>query len=178
MKKITIFLLTFVLAFSLVFSGCSRAIEKAVEEKTERDIEKATGKEVEIDTEKNKVQVETEEGKAEVQTGEEASLPEDFPNDFPIYKGSKVNAAFSTETESGKGYQVTLSVSEDFKKVVDYYKSELEKAGYKIISSISQTGKNQIFYFENKKTGASGTVQIEAGSGVEPTSILIIIGMK
>jgi hypothetical protein len=167
-----------ILAFSLLLSGCSQAVEKAVEEKAERDIEKATGKEVEIDTEKNKVEVETEEGKAEIQTGEEASLPEDFPSDFPIYKEARATASFSTETEGGKGYQVMLSTTDDFNKVVDYYKSELEKAGYKIVSTISQTGKSQAFYFENKKTGASGTVQVEAGLDGEPTSIVIIIGKQ
>jgi len=114
-----------VLAGSIV--GCQSIAEKA----TEKAIEKSTG--VEIDKSGDEVTIKGEDG-TEVTASSDGELPEGFPSDVPVYEGKIV-----TSVKADKGWSVALEASDDVNTIFDWYKSELEKDGWKIVSEMKVT---------------------------------------
>lgn len=65
------------------------------------------------------------------ETVRQGELPDNFPKDVTIYKGSNV----SSSTESKSGFSVTLNTSDSVKTVTDFYTGTLKKNEWKIQSS-------------------------------------------
>lgn len=62
--------------------------------------------------------------------GEEIEIPEEFPNDVPIYPGSTPMASMLSPDE---GMIVTFRSGEDQQDIYDFYQSKLERDGWKIL---------------------------------------------
>ncbi len=143
---LSVFLIsTFVLIATAILPGCSLIARKVAEETTEKAIEKETGKETEIDVSKGKVKVRTEEGKAEFEAG--GKIPADFPEEFPIYKGSRVKGVIRTESQGKVQFNINFATGDDFSKVVAFYKEKLPDAGYKI-GTITETNEGAFLYLD------------------------------
>jgi len=71
--------------------------------------------------------------------GMSSGLPQDFPKDIPQPNNSKCNGYLG----SSDGTVVTFESKDNLKSVVDFYKTQMEKNGYK-----SQDG-NEYFQNEN-----------------------------
>jgi hypothetical protein len=118
-------LLFCLLCVAILVTACG---EKAKEQAMEKEIEKATGSKADVDLSKKgmKVSGKTEEGEYKLETGEEAEIPEDFPDDVFIYTPSKAVMAMKIP----QGHSVTLMTKDDITKVVDAYKHEMEAKGW------------------------------------------------
>ena len=125
------------------FSGCSFLARKASEEAVEKAIEKETGKDTEVDLGEGKVKVKTKGGETEMQTG--GNLPQDFPEEFPLYQGAEIKSTLRNESEDKVHFQVFFETSDEFSKVANFYKEKLPKAGYKISSTV-ETQEGSAFY--------------------------------
>lgn len=119
-KKILILMVV-----SAVFSvGCA---QKVAEKAVERAIEKETGGKAKVNTQEGTMELETKEGKVQIGTNK---LPEGFPDDIPVYKDAKITSSLKAED----GYSLTMNTEGDELQVIaDYYKSELEKEGWKSV---------------------------------------------
>jgi hypothetical protein len=71
--------------------------------------------------------------------GMSSGLPQDFPKDIPQPNNAKCNGYLG----SSDGTVVTFESKDNFKSLIDFYKTEMEKNGYK-----SQEG-NEYFQNEN-----------------------------
>ncbi len=152
-----------VLALSLVFmlTACSSLTKTA----TKKAVEKTTG--VSVDEDEGSVKIKTDEGEAEIQSGKN-ELPDDFPDDFPIYKGAKVTNSSKMSTDKGTSYYVTLEVKGSVDKVADYYKEELVDAGY-TISSTMETNGNVMYTLQN-----DGIVQVVDQDGKTMVQVTLV----
>jgi hypothetical protein len=119
----------FVLALALfAMSGCQNMAEKA----TEAAVEKATG----VDVEKNgdSVTVKTDEGEATVSS--DAKLPDDFPQDVPIYENATIETAITNKVDAGTSYLIGMKSDDDAGEVYAWYKQAFEDEGWTILSSM------------------------------------------
>jgi hypothetical protein len=73
-----------------------------------------------------------------------SGLPKDFPKDFPEPPNSKCNGFLY----SSDGTVVTFESKDNLKNLVDFYKSQMEKSGYK-----NQEGND---YFQNENGAMLG----------------------
>ncbi len=96
-------------------------IENTIYETIEREVENSIGEDADIN----------------LGIRGNATLPQGFPNDVPIYEGSKITSSFRNRSSNGEGfdYSVILSVSgADINDVVGYYRDELADAGWELES--------------------------------------------
>lgn len=143
-----------VLLFS--FSGCSFLARKATEEAVEKAIEKESGEDTEVDLGEGKVKVKTKGGETELQTG--GNLPKDFPEEFPLYPEAEIKGTLRTESEGKVNFQVTFETSDNFNKVIEFFKEKLPESGYKITSS-AETQESALLYL-SKGENPVGMVMI------------------
>jgi len=69
-------------------------------------------------------------------TAETGGLPANFPKDVPIYPGAKVVAGATSGADAG----VTFETSDPPEKVMNLYKEELPRNGWKEIKPVSVAG--------------------------------------
>lgn len=152
-----------VLALSLVFmlTACSSLTKTA----TKKAVEETTG--VSVDDDEGSVKIKTDEGEAEIQSGKN-ELPDDFPDDFPIYKGAKVTSSTKMSIDKGTSFHVSLEVKGSVDKVADYYKEELVDAGY-TISSTMETNGNVMYTLED-----DGIVQVVDQDGKTTVQVTLV----
>ena len=169
-KLIVLFL---ILAVAILSLGCCPALTKKA---TEEAVEETTG--VEVDEDEGKVTIETEEGKAEM-GGETGDLPEGFPGDFPIYKGVNEFESTRVEVEKNINFSVHYHTDDSVPDVADFYKENLPKKGYKIVSDIKI--ENNVTYSFDKNGKEIGTVTTtveETETSKGKTRILINLEYK
>lgn len=116
--------------------------EKGVESLIENQIEKETGKKVDIDTdtENGKFEIKDDEGSS-FSFGSESKLPDDFPTDVPVYSGAKVaSSSRINDSKSGElSFLVVLSTPDDAKKVMAFYNDKLKGNGWAIEATYDST---------------------------------------
>ena len=151
------------LALSLVFmsTACSRCTETV----TKKAVEKTTG--VSVDEDEGSVKIKTDEGEAEIESGKN-ELPDDFPDDFPIYKGAKVASSTKMSVDEGTSFHVSLEVKGSVDTVADYYKEELVDAGY-TISSTMETNGNVMYTLQD-----DGVVQVVDQDGKTMVQVTLV----
>lgn len=134
MKKTFIPLLVVVMALPLVGGWCSDWFgEKATEtilESAANDANTNVDVDIDGDGEDGSVTVTTDEGESTTSFGEGVELPGDFPDDVPVYDDASV--MITTTDSSREGYYVTMSSTDDFSTIKDWYKKALEDEGWTI----------------------------------------------
>jgi hypothetical protein len=108
---------------ALASAGCKRFAERAREKAEEKAIQKQTGGQVDLDTEKGTLRIVTDAGAVTVGTG--AKVPDDFPKAVPIYPGSTVAFAATTRETGKEAWTVNLETRDSKEAVAAYYKSNL-----------------------------------------------------
>lgn len=151
--------------------GCASAAEKAAEKAIERGIEKESGGKTKVDVDRGSVEVETEDGKTRIETGEGASLPDNFPKDIPVHKAAKVVTVLTQD----EGESVAFAVSADFRDVNEFYRAELQKAGYKIEATMDL---GETLQFVAKSADGKRQVSIQSTKEKDGTSLVIIYGAE
>jgi outer membrane lipoprotein-sorting protein len=152
----------------LLVAGCGGSAD---EEAVERKIEEATGGEAEVDLSEGSMEVkgETEEGEFSMTTGEKAEIPDDFPGDVFVYKPSVAVMSMSVPD----GHSLTLATEDDQGKVMDAYKSEMEKNGWSQEGSMDM-GEQKMLVFKKDERVANITVY----SAEDKTQIHLIVGAE
>lgn len=88
-----------------------------------------------------------------------SGLPENFPNDIPIYPDAEVSGFMSGKSNELWGSTTTLTSKDSAAKIYDYYLANLEKKGWNITSN--NLGKMKMVSFQ--KDQRSGVITITPG---------------
>ena len=110
----------------------------------------------------------------EVTIEESEGLPENFPADFPIYPDAQIENAFTSKGEEIEAQSVIWMVQDSFKKVSEFYSTNLEKRGWKIDSTFES---EDSVTFSIAKGAVQGFVGIGKGED-EFVVISVTIGAR
>lgn len=104
----------------------------------------------------------------------EATIPDSFPKDFPIYPETRVTSAL-TDVQLGSGMDAWLSLETESSasSVLAFYTKATKESGW-LSSSTQKTPRGTILRIA--KEGKVATVSIEISKETKKTNILIIIG--
>lgn len=155
MRKLLFVVLVVALALGLV--GCQSVSEKIGEEVGEEIAGGIVGGDIEVDG--DEVTIKTEEGEATIGSTE-GELPEDFPKDFPEYKGIEVESASSIAAGEEVTYYVNLYSDDAVKDIYEWYKSEFTGDGWTIDGD---------YMFSDASTGDSGMLTVNKGETMTAT---------
>ena len=101
-----------------------------------KGIEQKTG--ISMDTAGKNMTIKDDKTGAEINIGTEGKIPADFPKDFPLYPGAKVEGNISgAENKAGKGFWIILSTTDDATKVTAFYETSLSKNGWEVGSTMN-----------------------------------------
>jgi hypothetical protein len=95
--------------------------------------------------------------------GDEAAIPEDFPQDIPLYPGARPTATMS---EDGEGTLVTFDIDDGPEKVYDFYQQKLADGGWEIASSASMGGQWMISALKGERAAHISIAGEGSGSQV------------
>lgn len=132
MKRAWILLLAIVLVLGL--AGCKSAEEKVAEKITESLLSDSDAK-VDIEDGGDSITIETDEGETTISGGGD-ELPDDFPRDFPIDDDYENTGSSSVTGPDATAFYVNLETDDDFDKVYEWYKGELEDEGWEITTDM------------------------------------------
>ncbi len=128
---------------ALSATGCQLIAQKA----TEGALEGATGGAVKVDG--DSVTIKGKDGSEATVSGD-TKIPADFPSEVPMRDDGSVKAVVTNKTSSGgTGYMVNIQYKIPQSELLDWYKTELEKGGWTITSTVA--------------TGDGGMVAAEKG---------------
>ncbi len=128
---------------ALSATGCQLIAQKA----TEGALEGATGGAVKVDG--DSVTIKGKDGSEATVSGD-TKIPADFPSEVPMRDDGSVKAVVTNKTGSGgTGYMVNIQYKIPQSELLDWYKTELEKGGWTITSTVA--------------TGDGGMVAAEKG---------------
>ncbi|WP_153726736.1 hypothetical protein [Salinibacillus xinjiangensis] len=106
------------------------------------------------------------------QTGENLSLPDDFPSDFPLPDGAKI-ISIQTMTEDGKkAHSVTFQFQGDIEATFETYKSFAEEKGYTIASEMKMDGMYMLSAGDENGNGGFNVNLYEEESGLMGTTLV------
>ncbi|MGB4594191.1 MAG: hypothetical protein WBI63_10535 [Coriobacteriia bacterium] len=166
-RRVLAVMLVAALAMSLVgIAGCAEFAESAAE----KAVKGATG--IDVDSDEGEVTLEGDDGSSTTIDTENATLPDGWPKDAPVYDGT-IESSWETSNDKGTSFSVALSTTDPVQDVVAWYTGELEGEGWKIVSTY--------------KDDSSGMVSVEkgditfymaAGAGSDTTDISVMVGPK
>lgn len=164
-KQFVVITLAVVLALGL--AGCKAASEKVAEEIAGA----AVGGDVSVDG--DEVTIETDEGSVSV-SGEEGTLPDDFPADFPKYPGNKVASATRMAGGSDVSFYIGLTSDDDPLDVYDWYAEKCASAGWTFSSEtrLTQAGSEGGLLTMTKDAATCEMLVAPADAGAEISLIL------
>jgi len=146
-------LLVAVVCFTL--SGCRRGCAKhrekmAVEvaEKLAETSAKASGEDVDLNTEDGKFEIKTEQGKMSFLAGEDLEIPDDFPEAMIVYDGAKLMHFMNSE----RGTSATFSSDDERTKIVSSIKEKMEGDDWKTQTSATMGNMNIDSYIKDGVT--------------------------
>ena len=102
------------------------------------------------------------------------TLPEGFPQDFPLYPEATISSSFTAKGEGTNGTSIVLGSQDAIEKVIEFYKSELPQKGWKIVSNFEQQGSSTISFEKELVSGFLGITKGEKGI----STISVTIGVK
>ncbi|MEK7112780.1 MAG: hypothetical protein AAB875_05645 [Patescibacteria group bacterium] len=102
------------------------------------------------------------------------TLPEGFPSDFPLYPEAKIVSSFTANGGGTSGVSVVWESQDSLEKIIAFYKAELPKGEWKIVSSFDREGSSTISF---EKDNISGFLGIAKGEK-ELSIISVTIGKK
>jgi len=139
--------------------GCGEKSEENVGEKlAEKAIEANIGKEADVEVNKESVRITTKDGEMSITSGESAKIPDDFPKDIPVYKGSVVNMAM----EVPQGYSLSFTTKDNMSKVSEWYLKEMMSKGW--TKEMSVDVKNQtMLVFKKGERGVNLVIAPDNG---------------
>lgn len=98
-------------------------------------------------------------------------IPSQFPKDFPIPPSASLVSSWSNEDKNNLGVSVIWTSGEPYEAVVDFYKSQLEKNGYKILTEFNNKPSYAISFSKADMSGYVGIAQSDK------TTISVTVGL-
>lgn len=117
-----------------------------------------------------RVEIETKEGKATIETNTTQTVTE-AELGVPVYAGAVVKQSGTIESNSEKVFTCSLATTDDFEKVVAFYKSNLSNAQNTVTSN---TGEAKVASFVVGSTEASISLTI-MWTKKEPTTMIQVV---
>lgn len=118
--------------------------------------------------------VETKTG-AEINIGE-GKIPAEFPKDFPLYPGVKVEGNITgTENQAGKGFWLIMTTADTTDKVTAFYQTQLPSNGWTVGSTMN-IGPSSTW--EVTKADMTATVIVATDEKTKGTRIVITLAPK
>ena len=137
-----------------------------------RVLSQVTDSNVKVEGDGDSVTFTGEEG--EVSFNASGDMPESFPKDFPVYSGATLKSSFTATGADTKGTSVVWETGDSADKVAGFYKGELVKKGWKIVSTFEQEGTTTLTF---EKEGVGGFLGIAKGEGGK-TAISVTVGIE
>lgn len=139
-----------------------------------KGIETKTG--ISMDAAGKSMKIKDDKTGAEINIGTEGKIPADFPKDFPIYPGAKIEGNISgAENQAGKGFWLILSTTDEAAKVASFYEANFTKSGWTVGSTMN-IGTSATW--EVTKGSISGSVIVGSDDKTKGTSIVITLAPK
>lgn len=169
----TLVLILIVVAVLIGLSLLGKFIYKKIAERAASTyLSAVTGGKVNVSKDGDKVSIKGEDGNVTFES--DGGVPAGFPSDFPIYPGSKVTGSFSASGENNsKGSSVVWESGDVSTKVAEYYKTELPKAGWKIVTEYSSNDSVTLTFEKGEYSGF-----MAVGKSDDKTAISVTIGTK
>jgi hypothetical protein len=117
-------------ALAISVSGCQLLAQKA----TEGALKTATGGAVDVNG--SSVTLKGKDGSQATVSGD-TQIPADFPSEVPMRTDGTVKAVITNQTANGKSYMINIRFKVPQTELLDWYKSELEKGGWTITSTVA-----------------------------------------
>src|SRR3989344_5477390 len=102
------------------------------------------------------------------------SLPQNFPQDFPVYPDASIKTSWTTQGELKEGISVLWESEDTPLKVADYYKKKLGEFGWSVGSSFESEGSYTISFEKETGEGFMGITRGEGGL----TQISVTVGVE
>ncbi|KPJ85677.1 hypothetical protein AMJ57_02270 [Parcubacteria bacterium SG8_24] len=116
-----------------------------------------------------------EQGTIEVSGGEgEASLPSNFPDDFPIMPGIRLEGTFSSSSEGRSGFTLSWISDASVDAIAEFYGDALPDAGWAATGSMDMAGIRSLDFSRNEQedgTKDSATLMISRDEESGETNI-------
>lgn len=161
MKKVLVGIM--VIALALGIAGCGAIEDKIGEEIGEGIVGAATDSDVEVND--DSVTIETEDGEVTI-SDDTGSIPDGFPDDFPLYDGFELDGASSIAGGGTTTYYVNMTSGDTVEDVYNWYKTEFTDGGWNISGDAIYTdsnGSSGMLTAAKDKMEATVTVTTEDG---------------
>jgi len=110
-------------------------------------------------------------GNGEVSTSNK--LPDNFPDDFPIYKGAKVTGSIRGTQDNQEGFFVNWETGDSVDDVTNFYKDKFASGPWKSSGTFNSNG-TTIYTVEN--TASSKVASLTIGRQDNKTNIAVFLG--
>lgn len=104
--------------------------------------------------------------------GANAKLPSGFPSSVPVYSGATVTSSAESLENGKKTYMVTLSSSDTFSAIDNFYKEAFGKNGWTTLQSLNLSAGYTMYTAQNSGLEAMAVIQGEASG--ETTVMLTV----
>jgi hypothetical protein len=130
----------------MVATACGKKASETASEKMIESTMRAKGQDAEVTVNSGTMQVKTKEG--DLSFGEGTKLPDQWPDDVPVYKGLKLLSA--TKTKESFSIQGTTADSQG--KVAAFYKEQVAKGGWTEETVTTQAQMAMMMYSKDKRS--------------------------
>jgi hypothetical protein len=100
-------------------------------------------------------------------------LPNEFPDDFPIFEDAKLTGSVRGEQEGQSGFFVTWETDASMDEVTDFYKEELDKDPWKTASVITSDEGALITFTRSDNENFGGGVTVSSN---DKTQLVVFMG--
>jgi hypothetical protein len=151
-------------------SGCfgQNIAEKIAEEVIEKAIESDSGENVDIDLDDGEMTIESDDG--DVSIGMGADLPDNFPDNVPVYPDMEIISSWSVTEDNKDSYSINGLTEDAGSDVFAWYKENLD--GWEIENEFSASGDDDKISSLSAKSGGLVVVIMVVETEDEGTSIM------
>jgi len=170
-KTLTITAILVSLLLVLVFAGgClgQKISEKITEKVIEKAIESEGGDNVDIDLDDGEMTIESDDGEVNISMG--ADLPDNFPDNVPVYPDMEIISSWAVTEDDKDSYSINGLTDDAGDDVFAWYKSKL--SGWDIENEFSASGDDVKTSSLSAKSGGLVTVIMVVETEDEGTNII------
>ena len=175
MKKIIAIIAVIVpmLLVLVLASGCfgQNIAEKIAEEAIEKAIESDSGENVDIDFDDDEITIKSDDG--EVSIGMGSDLPDNFPDNVPVYPDMEIISSWSVTEDDKDSYSINGLTEDAGDDVFAWYKESL--SGWEIENEFSASGDDVKTSSLSAKSGGLVVVIMVVETEDEGTSIMLSV---
>jgi len=175
MKKIIAIIAVIVpmLLVLVLASGCfgQNIADKIAEEAIEKAIESDSGENVDIDFDDGEMTIESDDG--EVSIGMGSDLPDNFPDNVPVYPDMEIISSWSVTEDDKDSYSINGLTEDAGDDVFAWYKESL--SGWEIENEFSASGDDMKTSSLSAKSGGLVVVIMVVETEDEGTSIMLSV---